>query len=202
VQFLAGGTNVTIPGLSRTGRVRSRFPTEQISFQTTYFRNFDLSGRAIYSGSQTLLPDYQELFSGLLTRTSERAVSTRGMATAQQVSTTVDFAATYRFSEKLRLVDTFRFRNAKIPGTYLFTGISLFSTTSPASLLSPVSVTPQGCLTVACVHSSSSPADITNGLFSRFFKQDLKMNTFEVEYDFTRRIGARTGFRYRRRTID
>ena len=201
VQF-AAGSSVTIPGLSRAGRVRSRFPTEQLSFQSTYFKNLDMSGRVIYSGADTLLPDYQEFFSGLLTRTAERAVSTSGMAKAQQVSTTVDFAATYRLSDKLRLVDTFRFRNANIPGAYLFTGISLFSTTSPASLLSPVSVTPQGCLTIACAHSSSSPADITNGLFSRFFKQNIKMNTFEVEYDFTRRIGARAGFRFRDRTID
>jgi hypothetical protein len=201
-QFSAGSPAVTIPGYDRAGRARSKFPTEQLSFQSSYFKNLDLSGRAIYSGSESSVLDFQELLFGFITRTSERAFSWGGPARSHNVSTTADLAATYRINKHLRVVDEFRFRNYKIPGVWLFDTTSLFSTTSPASLLSAVAVTPQACLTTPCVHGGSSPADIANGFWSKFFKQDVKMNTIQLEYDFTRRLGVRAGYRIRHRTID
>jgi hypothetical protein len=200
-RFASGGASFTIPGYDRAGRVRSSFPTEQISFQSNYFRNLDLSGRAIYSDSDSQSLDFQELFFGLITRTNERAFLSSGPATSHVVNATVDFAATYRFTEKLRFVDSFRFRNYRIPGAWLFNNASVFPTASPVTLLSPVSSSPQACLTTSCIHSSSSPADISSGLWSELFKQDIKMNTAELEYDFTRRYGVRIGYRFRHRTI-
>jgi hypothetical protein len=200
--FAAGGSSVTIPGYDRAGRVRSSFPTEQISFQSNYFSKLDLSGRFNYSDSSSDVLDFQEAIFGLSSRTMERAIDSTGPATSHVVNATLDFGATYRITENLRFVDSFRFRSYRIPGLWLFDNTSLFApSTSTASLLGAVSANPQACLTTSCIHSSSSPADIASGLWSKFFKQDIKMNTAELEYDFTRRYGVRAGYRFRHRTI-
>ena len=50
-------------------------------------------------------------------------------------------------------------------------------------------------------HSSSSLADVENELVSRFLGQNLKTNTIELQYEFTRRLNGRIGYTYTDRTI-
>ena len=50
-------------------------------------------------------------------------------------------------------------------------------------------------------HIAASGADVETDVFRNFLKQDRKMNTFDVEYDFTRKFGARIGYRFDRRDI-
>ena len=52
------------------------------------------------------------------------------------------------------------------------------------------------------MHSASSGPDIAVALNSNFLKQDEKTNLAELEYQFTSKLGARLGFRYRHRAID
>ncbi len=51
------------------------------------------------------------------------------------------------------------------------------------------------------IHTSSSGADVTNELSYQFLGQNLKSNTFELQYDFTRRLSGRLGYLYTNRSI-
>ena len=48
---------------------RSSFPTERVSFQSTYFRNLSMSGSAAYSSGNNTVTDFNDLINGWVTRT-------------------------------------------------------------------------------------------------------------------------------------
>src|SRR6185437_2165141 len=50
-------------------------------------------------------------------------------------------------------------------------------------------------------HSASSGPDVTQDFLNQFLRQDTKLNTFQVEYDFTPRVTGYIGYRYERREI-
>ena len=194
---------------NRNGRVRTDYPTEQISFQSSYFKNVDFSGRFTYSASDNDVLGFDEFFRGLVTRTRQRQFSENGTPRGRRISVTADWAMTAHINEKFRIVHTFRFSNFRLPGSLDFQECSFFGTSmlvAPRVFTSglplagrcpPPSATSPG----SPAHSASSPADIIVGLNSRFLGQDSKVNTIEAEYDFNRRIGGRLGYRYGRRRI-
>lgn len=193
---------------TRSGRVRTFIPTEQLSVQSNYFKNVDFSGRFSYSASDNNLRGYNEFFQGLVTRTRQRQFAISGPASGRRVAVTVDGAVTVHVSEKLRVVDTFRFNHFRLPGMQVFAESSLFGTSMlvPPNIFTPNPLAPPAsCPTptdLGCPqHNASSPADFIIGLSNRFLGQNTKVNTFELEYDFTRRIGARLGYRYGHRKI-
>ena len=61
---------------------------------------------------------------------------------------------------------------------------------------------PQGSNAVTCPqHTATSAADVTTGLASTFLGQNLKSNTLELQYDFSKRLSAHVGYLYSNRTI-
>ena len=50
-------------------------------------------------------------------------------------------------------------------------------------------------------HASGSGADIETEINSTFLGQNLKQNTFQLQYDFSRRLSGRVGYRYTNRKI-
>ncbi|HEY7615792.1 MAG TPA: hypothetical protein VH744_03240, partial [Terriglobales bacterium] len=194
-------------GYSRFAPVRVSYPTEQLTLQSSYFRHLDLSARVSYSSSDSKVNGYDENFLGLVTRTAQRTFNIAGQTRAKRVVANADFGVTVNITDKLRLIDSFRFSNFRIPGTWSESELSLFPGATPASLLGPIATfDPATCpppfTAAACPkHSNSSPADVANDTFVRFLGQNSKYNTIEVEYDFTRRVGARVGYRYGRRNI-
>ena len=198
---------------TRMGRPRTSQPTEQFSFESSDIQRLNMSGRVIYSAADNGLSDFDEIFNGSISRTLQRGLIDSGGLTARRVSMTVDWAATYTVSPKLRIVDEFRFNAFRIPGMFNFTNLLQFpqapatGTVAANLLLLPVGVfstatcpapfTAPGCPQ----HNSSSGADLTTGANIRFLGQDVKYNTFRVEYDFTRRFGGSLGYRYGHRNI-
>jgi len=209
--FTAGAPPVLKPtcngyqAYSRVAPTRVSYPTEQLTLQSDYFRRIDLSARASYSSSDTKVDNFAEDFLGLLTRTNQRLFFITGETRAKRVVANADFGVTVRLTEKLRVIDTFRFSNFRIPGTWNQSQLSLFASTNPGSMLNPATpFDPAVCPAdpAACPqHSSSSPADVSTTTFVRFLGQDSKYNTVSVEYDFSRRWGGRLGYRYGHRTI-
>ncbi len=222
--FLAGG--VVNPGCNgylaytRQGRTRTNFPTEQLSLQSNYFKNLDLSGRFVYSSSDNNVFGFNEDLNAFVTRTRERFRNETGPATGRRVSVSADFGATWHVTEKFRVVDMFRFANFRLPMQWLFTECAFFGAPTLPLLVGPTVFTATAPVPATCVppangvagtptHAppspltgiSSSPPDIAVGASSLFFKQDLKNNLFELQYDFTRRFGGRLGYRFRHRTI-
>ena len=190
---------------SRFAPVRTSYPTEQLTLQSSYFRRLDLSARASYSSADTKVDNFSENLLGLITRTGQRAFGVTGQARAKRVVANADFGITVHLTDKLRLIDSFRFSNFRIPGAWNPTTLSFFNGTSPASMLNPIVVfDPTVCPAnpAACPqHGSSAPADVSSPSYARFLGQDSKYNTIEAEYDISRHFGGRLGYRYGRRTI-
>ena len=180
---------------TRTQRVRTTIPTEQVNFQSTSIKNLDLTATFSYSNAQMSSP-VDELFNGFISRTGQRQISTAGStAKASWISVVADAGATYHITDQLRLVDTFRFRNYQVPGLFDLLQTSLFNASTvapPGSLLFPP-VTYPGTLPL---HNASSPADTMNDTYSRFLGQGTKENELELQYDINHSAGVNVGYRY------
>jgi hypothetical protein len=190
-------------GYTRQEKVRTNYPTEQLSFQSNYFKRVDLSGRFSYSSSDSGNPVYDETFNGLITRTRQLFYEQAGSSTAQRISGSADFGISYRLTEKLHLIDSFRWENFRIPTGWTYTTSSLFGATllSNPNRFTPGSCPPPFTAATCPQHLASSPADVLVDALNQFLKQDSRINTFEVEYAFTPRVSAYAGYRFERREI-
>ena len=203
------GTGVVNPACNgifsytRQEKVRTNYPTEQLSFQSNYFKHMDLSGRFSYSSADSDNPAFLETFAGLLTRNRQRVYSQAGSSNAQRISASADFGITYRLTERLHLIDTFRYDNFRIPTGWNYTTSSLFGATllSNPNVFSPATCPPPFTAATCPQHNASSGADVIVDFLNQFLKQDSKINTFEVEYQFTPRVSAYVGYRFERREI-
>ena len=183
--------------------VRNSYPVEQFSFQSAYFRKLDMSGRVSYSGSDSDRPDYSERFNGLISRSGVRSFTQIGPAESRRVNTTVDYGLTIHLTDKFRIVDDFRFSDFHIPGTWAPVENDFFAANM---LLTPNVYNPATCpppfTAAACPqHTSKSGPDVIQGAVNNYLGQDSKINTFELEYDFSKHISAHLGYRYLRRDI-
>ncbi|MGH9773647.1 MAG: hypothetical protein ACRD50_01725 [Candidatus Acidiferrales bacterium] len=195
---------------SRVGRPRTSLPTEQLSFQSNYFKSVEIAGRLNYSATDSNVNDFLENFVGNNSHGSTLASTAAGPASSRRVVMTADAAITWKVTEKFRVSDTLRFNYFRIPGLWSFLLSNLFQQaplTGGSSVLGGKPGTfPTGCpapfIANTCPqHSSSSLADISQGADINFLGQDAKYNTFQLEYDFTRRFGGRLGYRYADRSI-
>jgi hypothetical protein len=217
--IVKGTTNTATPtcngflSYSQVGNPRNFMPTERFRFQSNYFKNFETSGSIGYSSSNNQIPDFLESVNGLTARSGERGSTTGGPANAKRVSVNADWSGVYAITDKLRILDSFRYDNWRISGVWDTLGTAVYGTPSPAPgvvglLLSPGTFNSTNCTAAfnynqaTCPqHSASSAADVTNEIASQFLAQNIKSNTLEVQYDFTRRYGAHIGYLYANRTI-
>jgi hypothetical protein len=193
---------------SATTPVRSNMPTSQISLQSNYFERFDFAGKFAYSSGDN---DYvfDELATGLVSRTRQRQFDISGPGESRRVAATADFAGTFYVTAKLRFQDTFHFANYRLPGQWSMVECSFFNTslalapTIFTTVTNPIAscIAPANGAAGTPSHTTSSPADIIIGNFSSLLREDSKTNTFEVAYDFSKRWGARLGYRYRAREV-
>jgi hypothetical protein len=188
---------------NRFGNNRNSYPTEQLSVQSNFFKHVDFSARFSYTDAEADTPSLGEIFSGLITRTRQADFTTLGSAQAKRITANGDFGITFRITEKLRLIDNFRYNDFRIPGGWNQTTSSLFATTmlNAPNVFSLATCPPPFTAATCPQHTASSGPDIANDLENQFLSQKEKINTTELEYDFTRRITAYAGFRYERRDI-
>lgn len=197
---------------SFAGRPRNYMPTESFRFQSTYFKNLTTSGAVGYSTSDNVIPDYSELVNGWISRTGSRGGTTSGPATAKRVSVNANWSGVYSVTDRLRILDNFMYDNWRIPGTWSATLTNTFGTPPPAAglagMLLPVAqFSAPNCPAAPynqanCPqHSSGSAADFETEAVARFLGQNVKQNTLELQYDFTKRISARIGYLYLNRKI-
>jgi hypothetical protein len=217
--IVKGTTNTATPtcnaflSYSQVGNPRNFMPTERFRFQSNYFKNFEMSGSVGYSSSNNRIPDFLETVNGWTSRTAECGSTTGGPADAKRVSVNADWSGVYSITDKLRILDSFRYDNWRIPGMWDTLDTSVFGTPSPAPgvvglLLSPGTFNSTSCTAAfdynqgTCPqHTASSAADVTNEIASQFLAQNIKSNTLQLQYDFSRRYGAHIGYLYTNRTI-
>lgn len=204
---------------SQVGRPRNSMPTERLRFQSNYFRKFEMSGSLGYSTSDNVIPDFNENLNGYVTRTLARVSTTGGPAKAKRVSVNADWSGVYSVTDKFRIEDFFRYDNWRIPGvwdtfeTNIFGGagsgqvglnlpLSLFSSVSTGAPAFSTLCPAAPYATAGCpLHASGSGADVTNEITEQFLGQNLKSNTFQLEYDFSPKWSARIGYLYTNRII-
>jgi hypothetical protein len=203
---------------SQVQNPRSSFPVERFSFQSTYFKNLSMSGSASYSTGDNIVSGFNETIDGWASRTLARGSTTGGPARANRVATNANWSGDYRVTDKLDLFDRFSYDNWRIPSMWATADTSVFDEPVPAGqsgmLLLPFFPTPNNLANFATLcpapyngpscpqHNSSSGADVTDEFVAQFLGQNIRSNTFEVKYDFTRRIGAYVGYEYTARTIE
>ena len=200
---------------SQVENPRSMFPTERFSFQSTYFKNLSMSGSASYSSGNNMVSAFHETINGWATRTVTRGSTTGGPTEAKRISANANWSGDYRVTDKLNIVDEFRYDNWRIPSMWATAETSLFATPpgpGQTGLLLPISTVTPATLATVCPtapyngplcpqHNSSSGADVTDELVSQFLGQNIRSNTIELKYDITYRISAYAGYMFTARTI-
>lgn len=188
----------------RWAPLRVSYPTEQLAVQSRYFRNVALSGRVSYSSAQSEVSNWFENFSGLATRTRERTGAVSGPSSAKRIVGNADFGTTIEVTKKFRIIDDFRFSNFRIPGAWNLTSRQLFGATllSNPNVFNPATCPPPFTAATCPQHSASSGADITRDQRYDFLRQNSKLNTFELEYDFSHRFTGHLGYRYENRELN
>jgi hypothetical protein len=205
---------------SRVGRPRNSMPTERFRFQSSYFQNLEMEGSVGYSSSDNSVPDFNETTNGWVSRSATRVSTTGGPAVAKRVSVNADWSGVYAVTDKFRIQDSFRYENWRIPGLWATADSNIFGAAGtnqvglalPLSLFSQVSPSAAKTFGALCpaapyaqagcpLHTSSSGADVTNELSYQFLGQNLKSNTLELQYDFTKRFSGHIGYLYTSRTI-
>jgi hypothetical protein len=213
--IVTGTTNTANPtcngylSYSQVGRPRNFMPTERVLFQSNYFKNFEMSGSLGYSTSDNVIPDFLENVNGFTARTGERGSTTSGPVNAKRVSVNANWSGVYAVTDKLSILDQFRYDNWRIPGAWALDETNVFGTgyAGLAGLQQSEAVfnginCPQGSNAVTCPqHTATSAADVTTGLASTFLGQNLKSNTLQLQYDFSKRLSAHVGYLYTNRTI-
>src|ERR1700728_1860040 len=213
--IVPGTTNTANPtcngflSYSQVGRPRNFMPTERLRFQSNYFKNFEMSGSFGYSTSDNVIPDFLETVNGFTARTAERGSTTGGPANAKRFSGNANWSGVYSISDKLRILDEFRYDNWRIPGMWALDETNIYGTGYPglAGLQQSEAAfnttnCPLGSNAVTCpFHTANSAADVITGLASSFLGQNLKSNTLQLQYDFTKRYGVHLGYLYTDRVI-
>jgi hypothetical protein len=205
---------------SQVGNPRNNIPTERFRFQSNDIKRLALAGSLGYSSSDNTIPDFGEVLNGWVSRTATRVSTTDGPAVAKRVSVNGDLEGTYSITDKLRILDSFRYDNWRIPGVWDTFETNLFGAAAsgqvglalPLSSFTEVSPSAASNFATLCptapynqpgcpLHAAGSGADVTNAISSQFLGQNLRSNTAELEYDFTRRLTAHLGYLYTDRII-
>lgn len=193
---------------SQVGRPRNFMPREVLRFQSNYFQRFETSGSVGYSTADNTIPDFNETVVGWTTRTGSPGGTTSGPAQAKRFSVNADWSGTYAVTDKLSVLDQFRFDNFRIPtewdsilGTYFTTGGVGLGATIGAFTTANCNVANSYSGPACPSHAATAGADLTDGVNQNYFAQNLKTNTFEIEYDFSKRFVAHVGYLYSNRNI-
>src|SRR5271155_1754361 len=198
---------------SQASQPRNFMPTERLGFQSTYFKNFETSGSLGYSTANNSVPDFNEIVNDYVSRNGSRGGTTGGPADAKRVSVNADWSGVYSVTNRLRILDSFRYDNWRTPGLWDTSETNIFGQMQPGlvGLAQPQSVFTAATFLSICqfpytaatcpAHTASSSADTVDGPTSTFLGQNIRSNTFELQYDFTPRLTGRIGYEYTARTI-
>jgi hypothetical protein len=198
---------------SQASNPRNFMPTERLRFQSTYFQNFAMEGSVGYSTANNSVPDFSEVVNDFTVRNGSRGSTAGGPADAKRFSVNADWSGVYSVTEKLRILDSFRYDNWRTPGLWDTSETNIFGQMQPGlvGLAQPQSIFSAGTFLALCPppytaatcpsHNANSAADIVNGPTSSFLAQNIRSNTIQLQYDLTARLTARIGYVYTARTI-
>jgi hypothetical protein len=172
----------------RNQRGRTTTPTERLSFRSNSFRRVNLFAEASYS-SASLDSPYFESFDGLVSRTGTRQFTVTGPASTRRIAFNSYAGVTVSLTDRLNLVDNFRYDNFRIPGQWNsretdVAGIPVGTPPAVNVLLSPL-----------------APATVTPAFTANFLGQKSFYNELELEYSPSKMMGVHVGYRFRHRRV-
>lgn len=191
-------------------QTRLNAPTEQVSFQSSYIPTLQLSGKFSYTGSDMDVYNYEQAFSGLVSRSFLANYRDFGPISGRHVTTYTDLGATWQITREFSLVDSFHYGNWHDPAQYVSTQCSFFSNSlvvlpnafaSTAILPSNSCTTPANLPVGTPTHGSSSGPDILVNTDSNFLKQQITSNLLEGQVQISHKSGAYFGYQYVHRVI-
>jgi hypothetical protein len=198
---------------SQAARPRNFMPSERLRFQSNYFKKFETSGSLGYSTANNSVPDFNEIVNDYVSRNGSRGSTAAGPADTKRVSVNANWDGAYSVTDKFQILDSFRYDNWRTPGLWDSAETNIFGQLQPGlmGLAQPQSIFTAATFIALCPapytaftcpgHTASSSADIVNGPTSSFLGQNIKSNTFQLQYDFSKRFTGRLGYVYTDRTI-
>jgi len=176
--------NIGLFSFSRSGRVRTRIPTSQLSLQSNYFRKLDVTASGTYSSGNSDFLNYQEFANNR--NNSNNGVSLLTATTrTDRVSGNADLGLTYHFTKDWSVSDKFRWLDWRNPGNSNQLGFTCSAAAAPGLTLA----------NAGCTTSSSSD------LFTTVLAEKTYANTVKVNWAPSRRLSAYLGYRYGRREL-
>jgi hypothetical protein len=145
---------------SQVAPTRTSFPTEQVRFASRYWDRISMNGRATYSGDISNVNNFNETFTGLLTRTFLRQeIDTGGLGNGQfahnkRINVNADYGIEAELNKYVSISDAISFWDFRIPGNNAVTSevwadtgtpppvpTASLSVLTPLSALTPVTTT-------------------------------------------------------------
>ncbi|MGC2637064.1 MAG: TonB-dependent receptor [Acidobacteriaceae bacterium] len=128
---------------ARSAPIRTLISTEEFHFQSSDIPKVQMNGRVLYTGATMNLPNYNESFTGLISRSSTEAFTVTGNGKAERTSVGADFGLVWQFARRFSLSEQYDFYDFRIPGTdnYLQTSYSGTSMLAPPPPTGTVSTT-------------------------------------------------------------
>jgi hypothetical protein len=203
---------------SRAGRPRLTMPTERFTFQTSYIPKLTMTGLFSYSSGEQTADNLLEHWIGNDSRVKAQGSQSDSNSRAKRILINGNWSAVYQVTNKFRIVDIFRYNNFRIPGNYFFDTGNLFQTVANGQSLLGLTANQQIPLDAATLGTQfaancpapytgdgcpnhGSGADLALGANLRYLGQEIRENTFQLEYNFTPRWGGHLGYRYSNRKI-
>src|ERR1700723_97023 len=165
----------------RNQRIRTSTPTERISLRSNYFRKLEVLGSFSYSSATSSTP-LDESFAGLIPRTDTLAFTGTGTGAANRISDVADLEATLHLTQHLRLIEKFYFWAYRIPENGNFSEVDSDC------------INPKACTLLTPLSATMPTTTPTLQLSS--FNQTWTKNQTELAWDFSKKDGARIGYRY------
>ncbi len=209
---------------SRAAPTRNSMPTERLSFQSTYIPKLEMSAAASYTWAHNFAANlYDSTNEWTASATSQvRDSLVTGPADAKELIVHANWSGIYTLTQKVRILDAFRYDQSQNPGYNNQGTTSLFATlpqaTGQTAILLPyaqfsplvagapsfASVCAATAYTTSLTcpqHSTSAAADNADSLTVEFLGQRLLSNTLQIEGDLTKRLTGRIGWAYEDRHI-
>ncbi|WP_158752112.1 hypothetical protein [Acidobacterium sp. S8] len=166
----------------RYSPTRELFPTEEFKFQSSSIRNIQMNGRVRYTDANMDLPNYNEYFNGLSSRSKLRASTVTGYSSAQRINVSADYGVVWQVSEKVSLSDQYDFWNFRQPGNNYLSEVDQSGTSMLAA--------------------PGPPSAPTTTVADSFLGQKTQTNTLTAAWQASPKASMSLAYRYRSRALN
>jgi hypothetical protein len=205
-------------GYFRRGNVRTDIPTGQLSLQSNYFRNLDITASATYSSASSDYLNYNEFSQSARTGPNPYLIS--GSPSAGHISASANLGLTYHISKSWSFSDTFRWLDWRQSGANSLTQFNCFLNGATLATGPDGAVGfPGGVLTLSPLFNPCNSTILalsgltTSGNAARgttyeqisantaLVGERSYFNTAKLNWQPSRRLSAYVGYRYARREL-